>query len=114
MKKLFVSVPMRDRTEEQIRYSIDKMNKIANVIFDENLEVINSYDPKLRDEPPIDALGKSISAMADADYFIGIGYSVTYRGCSIETDVAHGYGITNYMVDSHWVLTPEERKGEDD
>lgn len=112
MKKLFISIPMRDRTEEQIRYSIEKMRKIANAVFDESLAVINPYNPEWKDEPPIHALGKSISLMADADYFIGIGYSVMYRGCSIETDIAHSYGITNYMVDVDWVLTPEERKNE--
>jgi hypothetical protein len=31
MKKLFVSVPMKGRTEEEIRASIEKMKKIAEV-----------------------------------------------------------------------------------
>ena len=31
MKKLFVSVPMRGRTEDEIRVSIEKMKKIAEI-----------------------------------------------------------------------------------
>lgn len=38
MKKLFVSCPMRDRTEENIRKSIEKMHRIAEAVFDEELE----------------------------------------------------------------------------
>ena len=113
MKKLFISIPMRDRTEEQICYSIEKMHKIANAVFDENFTVINSYNPELKDIPPIDALGKTISLMTEADYFIGIGYSsMLYRGCTIETEVAQSYGIPNYMINVDWVLTPEERPEE--
>lgn len=31
MKKLFISVPMKGRTEENIRKSIEKMHKIAEI-----------------------------------------------------------------------------------
>ena len=34
MKKLFVSVPMKGRTEEEIKASIQKMKKIAEIYRD--------------------------------------------------------------------------------
>ena len=63
MKKLFVSVPMKGRKEEEIRKSIAKMHKIAEAIVGEELELIDSY---IVDNPPKDSkeavwfLGKSI------------------------------------------------------
>lgn len=37
MEKLFISCPMRGRTEEQIRKSMEQMHKIAEAIFDEKI-----------------------------------------------------------------------------
>lgn len=102
MKKLFVSVPMRGRTEDNIRKSIEKMHKIAEVVFEEELEVIPSY---IEHNPPKDCkeavwfLGKSIQKLAEADYFIGMVYSEYYKGCNIEQSIAHQYGIPTYCVD---------------
>lgn len=42
MKKLFVSVPMKGRTEEEIKASIQKMKKIAEIYEGEELELIDS------------------------------------------------------------------------
>ena len=66
MEKLFISCPMRGRTEEQIRKSMERMHKIAEAIFDEELEVIPTY---FEGTPPENAndrlwyLGKSIEKM---------------------------------------------------
>ena len=49
MKKLFISCPMKGRTEENIRKSMEKMHKIAEIIFDQELEVIPTY---INDNPP--------------------------------------------------------------
>lgn len=40
MKKLFISCPMKGRTEENIRKSMEKMHKIAEAVFEQELEVI--------------------------------------------------------------------------
>lgn len=96
MKKLFISVPMKGRTEENIRKSMAKMHKIAEIVFDQELEVIESY---IEDNPPENAkqavwfLGESIKKLSEADYFIGIEWSPCWKGCDIETDVARAYGI---------------------
>lgn len=105
MKKLFISVPMRGRTEENIRTSIEKMHKMAEIIFGEELEVIPSY---IEDRPPKNSkeavwyLGKAIQLMAEADYFIGINSYINgerYLGCEIETGVADRYCIPFIIID---------------
>lgn len=97
MKKLFISCPMKGRTEENIRRSMDKMHKIAEIIFDQELEVIPTY---IEDNPPennnraIWYLGKSIQLMSEADFFIGISdYTDYFRGCVEEGNIARAYGI---------------------
>ena len=102
MKKLFISVPMKGRTEENIRKSIEKMHKIAELVFDEKLEIIPSY---IEHKPPKDSieslwyLGESIKKLAEADYFIGINWSEFYKGCNTERSAAMEYGIKSYLVD---------------
>ena len=70
MKKLFISCPMKGRTEENIRKSMEKMHKIAEVVFEQELEVIPSY---IEDYPPKDSheavwyLGESIKLLSQAD-----------------------------------------------
>lgn len=88
MKKLFISAPMKGRTEAQIRATMEQMHHIAEAVFGEELEVIQTY---ISDDPPADAnqavwcLGESIKKMADADYFIGIyDEEKGFRGCAVE------------------------------
>lgn len=102
MKKLFISVPMKGRTEENIRTSIEKMHKIAETIFNKELEVIPSY---IDDNPPknpnaaIWCLGRSIQLMSEADYFIGTHIcGRQYGGCRIEFVVADVYNIPMFVI----------------
>ncbi|MBQ8293409.1 MAG: hypothetical protein IJX78_06410 [Bacilli bacterium] len=43
MKKLFISCPMKGRSEENIKKSMQKMHKIMESILGEELEVIQTY-----------------------------------------------------------------------
>lgn len=101
MKKIFISVPMKNRTEENIRMSIEKMHKIAEIVFNEELEIIPSY---IEHKPPKDYkkaiwyLGQSIQKLSEADYFIGINYTDFFKGCNIEKEIAYQYGIKSYIV----------------
>ena len=107
MKKLFISCPMKGRTEENIKKSMEKMHKIAEIIFDQELEVIPSY---IEDNPPetihqrVWYLGKSVEMMADADYYIGIDYSDVYDGCMVENEVARRYGIQKVGVNMRDIM----------
>lgn len=107
MKKLFVSVPMKGRTQEEIKASIEKMKMIAEVYEGEELELIDSY---IEDNPPKDSkeaiwyLGKSIEKLAQADIFIGISDDWEWSGCYIETSAATKYEIKNYLIPSRYVI----------
>lgn len=101
-KKLYISCPMKGRTEENIRKSMKQMHQIAEVVFDQELEVIPTY---IEDDPPENTkqeiwyIGKSIQLLSEADFFIGVGYSDFFTGCMIENDVARRYGIRRTHVD---------------
>ena len=101
MKKLFISVPMRGRTEENIKKSREDLHKLAEIMFGEKLEVLNSI---VAEEAPecerqrIWYLGKSIEIMSQADYFIGIEYYDMWPGCAVECRVARDYGIPVRIV----------------
>lgn len=107
MKKLFVSVPMKGRTEEEIKASIQKMKKIAEIYEGEELELIDSY---IEDNPPKDSkeaiwyLSESIKKLAQADVFIGIRESFDWNGCQIERETAEKYDIKAYAIPVRYVI----------
>lgn len=114
MKKLFVSVPMRGRSDEAIRKSIEKMTLIAQGVFAEEFMLCESYDPLAFDnldmedrQRAIFCLGRSIEKMAQADYFIGLGgCEEEYPGCAIENKVAKLYSLPRYLLPL-WVIAPD-------
>lgn len=101
MKKLFVSVPMKGRTEEEIRKSIEKMRKIAEIYEGEELELIDSY---IEHNPPKDCqqavwyLGESLKKLSEADVFVTIDETWSWDGCRTERDVAERYGIKRHII----------------
>lgn len=107
MKKLFVSVPMKGRTEDEIKANIQKMKKIAETLEGEQLELIDSY---IEDNPPqtntqaIWYLGKSLEKLAGADVFIGIDEIYVWKGCRIETNTAEAYGIKTYIIPVRYII----------
>lgn len=107
MKKLFVSVPMKDRTAEDIKKSITKMHKVAEIFTGEELELIDSY---IENRPPensneaIRYLAKSIEKLATADIFIGIDIAWESRGCQIEKDLAIAYDIPSIYVPANYII----------
>lgn len=107
MKKLFVSVPMKGRTEEEIKASIQKMKKIAEIYEGEELELIDSY---IEDNPPKDSkedvwyLGESLKKLALADVFMGICEIYDWNDCCIEIETANKYGIKAYTIPARYVI----------
>lgn len=113
MKKLFISCPMRGRTPEEIKESIEKMHKIAEATVGELLEVIPSYQPDSEyKDKPIACLGESIKRMQDADYFICIANTYAFRGCNAERNIADDYGIP-IIYASKKLVTPDIYKQEE-
>lgn len=105
MKKLFISCPMKGRTEEAIKDSMNRMHKIAELTFGEELESIDSFhvDVPETNNTAVWSLGKAIQMMADADYFVGIS-EFGYDGCEVERLVAHKYDIPSLLLSIHHLM----------
>lgn len=91
--KVFISQPMRNRTQEDIiaerKVIIEKLNamhiEVIDTIFNENVP--------MNFNEGVYYLGKSILNMAEADaIFMCEGWE-SARGCRIERQVAQDYGI---------------------
>ena len=95
MKKLFVSQPMRGRTDEEILAVRAEAIESAKRHLGENVEVIDSFFQNA----PADGnrglylLGKSLELLATADVAYFAKNWEKYRGCKIENLCAHEYGI---------------------
>lgn len=95
MKKLFVSQPMRRKTDEEILKVREEIRIKAEKIIGEPVELLPSFfeDFNPVGNIPVAYLGKSISLLAIADIvYFGEGWKEA-RGCKIEHEVAKEYGI---------------------
>lgn len=88
MKKLFISQPMRGKSDEEI------LNKSAEKQMDEPVEVIDSFFQSApTDARPLWYLGESLKLLATADVaYFAKGWEKA-RGCKIEHTCAVEYGI---------------------
>lgn len=91
MKKLFISQPMVDRTDDEIFKERETAISEARKILGEDIEVIDSY---CREEcTPLGYLAYSIKKLSEADVaYFGKGWQDS-RGCKIEHECALQYGI---------------------
>ena len=98
MKKLFISQPMRGKTDEEILKEREiAIEKVKNVLG-EDVEVLETFfDDFSVDAKPLEYLARSIQflAKADATYFVD-GWE-NARGCKIEHECAVEYGIRIIM-----------------
>lgn len=100
MKKLFISQPMRGKTDEEILATREKAIKRAEKQVGEPVEVIDSFfQQALVDANPLWCLGESIKLLGEADvaYFVK-GWDEA-RGCKIENVCAIEYGIETVIED---------------
>lgn len=94
MKKLFISQPMRGKTDEEILAVRKLAVKQVQERIGEDVEVIDSF---FQEHPtfdkPLKYLVASIALLADADIaFFANGWDKA-RGCKIEHECAAAYGI---------------------
>ena len=93
--KIFISQPMKDKTDEQIleeRYkAIETIKQKVNTTDVEIIDSFMQYAP--HDAKPLWFLGKSLQFLSEADvaYFVK-GWN-EYRGCKIEHTCAKEYNI---------------------
>ena len=98
MKKLFISQPMRGKTNEEIYKERNVAIEKASELLGEPVEVIDSF---FKDAPvnakPLWYLGKSLELLAEADVaYFATGWKEA-RGCIIEHDSAIAYGINSIV-----------------
>ena len=94
MKKLFISQPMRGKTDEEILAERKKAIESAERNLGEPVEVIDSFFQNAPvDARPLWFLGKSLELLSTADIaYFAKGWEDT-RGCRIENQCAIEYGI---------------------
>lgn len=94
MKKLFISQPMRGKTDEEILAERKMAIESAERNLDEPVEVIDSFFQNApADARPLWFLGKSLELLSTADIaYFAKGWEDA-RGCRIENQCAIEYGI---------------------
>lgn len=99
MKKLFISQPMRGKSDEEILETREQAIKEAQELVGDPVEVIDSFFQSApADARPLWFLGKSLELMATADVaYFAEGWQDA-RGCRIEHECAKEYGIDRIEV----------------
>lgn len=95
MKKVFISQPMRNRENEEIKaereYIIERIGKYYP---QEPVEVIDSFfEDAPHDAKPLWFLGKSLELLSTADVAVFATGWQSARGCVIEHECAVQYGV---------------------
>ena len=94
MKKLFISQPMKGKTNEEIEAERAKAIEAAKEALNDEVEVIDSF---FKDAPvdarPLWFLGKSFELLSTADVAYFAKDWDKYRGCKIEHSCAVEYDI---------------------
>lgn len=95
MKKIFISQPMKDKTDEQILKERERAVLVVKEKFNgEDVEIIDSFFQSApHDAKPLWFLGKSLELLSTADVAYFIGEWKNYRGCKIENTCAKEYGV---------------------
>lgn len=113
MKKIFLSVPMRNRTRENIERSLRKMRLYAKTALGDDVEFIDNL--VVDEEAPKDAnyslwcLGKAIEKLSQADVLLTVDapYFLQARGVYLEKEAFLEYNRDSHKVLSkkHYVIT---------
>lgn len=106
MKKLFVSQPMRGRSDEEILAERERLVRKVEAVLDEPLEVLPTlFDGSGFSEKnkALQCLAASLRLLAEADVAVfAYGWEMA-RGCRIENAACIDYGITVVKVCSEGI-----------
>lgn len=92
--KVFISQPMRDKTDEQIKEERAKAVNRIKETYNEDVEIIDSFfENAPHNAKSLWFLGKSLELLADADIAYFCKDWEKYRGCRIENTCAKEYSI---------------------
>lgn len=93
--KVFISQPMRGKTDDEIKEERAAAEGLVRGKFRGDVEVIDSFidgAPKTKHKA-VYYLGRSIQLLADADMIVCLKGWEDARGCRIEKAIATEYGI---------------------
>lgn len=94
MKKLFISQPMKGKSDKEILKEREQAIKEAEELLKEPVEVIDSFFQNAPAEArPLWFLGKSLELLSTADVAYFVKGWQDARGCKIEHECATQYGI---------------------
>ena len=87
MKKVFVSIPLKGRSKDEIQKSLDRIEDAVKGLLDKDVEVLHQDINDLPDfekgeegfEDNLEFLAKDLELMADADYFATIDCNWDFR-----------------------------------
>ena len=98
--KVFISQPMKDKTDDEI---ISEREKIIEFIKDkypeEKIEIIDSFVKGVKVKAnPLWTLGKSLQLLSTADLAVFTESALWSRGCKIEYDCCIQYNIRTLVL----------------
>ncbi|WP_050636169.1 DUF4406 domain-containing protein [Candidatus Stoquefichus sp. SB1] len=95
MKKIFISQPMKGKSNEEIKKERELIiNDIEAIMEDEQFVILDTVFEDFKGATPLKFLAKSLMVLADADYvYFAEGWEEA-RGCRIEHECALEYRIT--------------------
>lgn len=101
MKKIFISQPMRGKTDDEIIATREKAIMMTERRLGEPVEVIDSFFKEApANAKPLWYIGESLKLMSEADVvFFAKGW-YEYRGCKIERACAIEYGIETVIEEN--------------
>lgn len=92
--KVFISQPMKDKTDKQIKEERQKAINLIKAKYNEDVEIIDSFfENAPHNAKPLWFLGKNLQLLASADIAFFCKDWEKYRGCRIENICAKEYGI---------------------
>ena len=96
MTTIFISQPMRGRTEKEIRDEREKITKSLKAKIGGEVDVINSLiEGAPKDANPLWCLGRSLQLMSKADIIFFANGWENARGCIAERYCAESY---DYLI----------------
>lgn len=99
-KKLFISQPMRGKSDAEILAVREQAIQVAERLLGEKVEVIDSFfQNAAEDARPLWFLGKSLELLSTADMAYFAHGWMDARGCRIEHECAVQYGIKRIEAD---------------
>lgn len=106
-KKVFISQPMSDKTDEEILAVREAAVRTLNKQLNQEVEILDSFFQGAPHEAkPAWFLGESVKVLSNADIAIFLDDWRKYRGCRIEHLICKEYNIPTYEINKVGDIVP--------